>query len=58
MWHEHEEEIIDRGKCLGYTGEPCTKCSRVRVEAYENGDKICEKCRWNETKGQYEPDDY
>lgn len=51
---EYIETDEDKGKCLGYTGDKCTKCGRVRVEAWENGDKVCEKCYWNETKGEYE----
>ncbi len=42
------------GKCLGYIGKGCTQCGRARVEKYENGELICEKCGWNETTGQYE----
>lgn len=49
------ERFWDRvGKCLGYTDKGCTQCGRVRVEKYENGELICEKCGWNETTGQYE----
>lgn len=47
-------EEKNRGKCLGYIEEPCTQCGRIRVEAYENGDKVCEKCHWNETTKEYE----
>ena len=34
------------GKCLGYTGEECESCGRVRVEKYENRKTVCEKCGW------------
>jgi len=44
----------DRGAYLGYISSECTQCGRVRVEEYENGDKICEKCNWNETTNEYE----
>lgn len=37
-----------------YTGEPCEKCGRVRVEVYTNGDLICEKCEWNATTKERE----
>jgi ribosomal protein L37AE/L43A len=50
-------KIKDRGNCLGYTETECTKCTRQRVELYENGDKICEKCNWNETTQEYENGD-
>lgn len=46
----------DRGKCIGYTGDECDECGRVRVEAWENGDKICEKCGWNQDEKYYETD--
>ncbi len=34
------------GKCIGYTGTPCPQCGRYRVELYENGKRVCEKCEW------------
>lgn len=49
---------MDKGKLIGYSGEECKKCGRVRVELFENGDKICEKCGWNEVKEEYEPRNY
>lgn len=49
------EKFWDRvGKCLGYISELCSKCGRARVEQYEHGDLICEKCNWNETTQAYE----
>lgn len=39
---------------IKYTGEACEKCKRVRVEIYNNGDSICEKCGWNTTTKEYE----
>lgn len=36
----------DWGRCFGYISEPCPECGRVRVEAYENGEHVCEKCGW------------
>jgi ribosomal protein L37AE/L43A len=50
--------IENKGKCLGYTNKKCIKCGRLRVEQYENGNKICEKCNWNETTEEYEERDY
>lgn len=40
---------MDKGKLIGYTGEECKNCGRVRVELFENGDKICEKCGWDQS---------
>ena len=34
------------GKCLGYTGTACPICGRYRLELYENGKRVCEKCNW------------
>jgi uncharacterized OB-fold protein len=44
----------NRGKYIGYSGEKCTNCGRVRVEAWEDGSKICEKCNWNQDAKEYE----
>jgi hypothetical protein len=52
------EELIQgiktKGPLIGYTGEECTECGRLRVELWGNGDKICEKCNWNQDKKEYE----
>lgn len=34
------------GACLGYASEPCPNCGRVRLENFENGKQVCEKCNW------------
>lgn len=39
---------------IKYTGEPCENCQRHRVELYDNGEMICEKCGWNKTTKEYE----
>lgn len=36
----------DFGRCLGYSNTPCPNCGRVRLENYENGKQVCEKCQW------------
>lgn len=41
------------GKCLGYTGKPCPNCGRVRLERYDNGKEVCEKCEWCPQEGRY-----
>ena len=41
---------------IGYTGESCPKCGRVRVEEYTDGTKVCEKCQWNLTINDYDYD--
>jgi len=47
-----------RGKILGYTDKECNNCGRLRVELWENGDRICEKCKWNQDTKEYETADY
>ena len=41
------------GKCLGYTGTPCSNCGRYRLERYKNGKEVCEKCEWCPQEKQY-----
>jgi ribosomal protein L37AE/L43A len=41
------------GKCLGYTGTACPICGRYRLELYENGKRVCEKCNWCIEDGTY-----
>lgn len=57
-WLEEENETNKRWKelvkSLGYVEEPCIKCGRCRVEKYENGDLICEKCYFNQVTKEYE----
>ena len=50
-----ESNLDLKGDILHYTGVPCSKCGRGRVELYANGEQRCEKCDWNLTKGEYEP---
>lgn len=46
----------DRGKCLGYINKECSNCGRLRVEKWENGEEICEKCCVNQQTGDFEKD--
>lgn len=48
---EQTERTI--GKLIGYTSEPCPNCGRLRVERYESGLEICEKCNWCEQTKSY-----
>jgi len=41
------------GELVGYTGETCPNCGRLRVERYESGLEICEKCNWCEQTKSY-----
>lgn len=41
-----DDLMIDFGNILGYTGEPCPNCGRLRLEKYDKGYTICEKCQW------------
>lgn len=44
-----EEEIYP----IKYASVDCPNCNRRRVEEYNNGELICEKCNWNVTKKEY-----
>ena len=33
-------------KYLGYSSGSCPNCGRYRLERYENGKEVCEKCKW------------
>ena len=41
------------GKWMGYADIPCPNCGRIRVELYENGKRVCEKCMWCIEDGEY-----
>lgn len=38
--------MIRLGKYLGYSPKPCPECGRYRLERYERGKEVCEKCGW------------
>ncbi len=44
----------NRGKWVGYTAKECIECGRLRVDLWENGEKICEKCNMNQETKEYE----
>lgn len=41
------------GYSIKYTGNRCPNCGRVRLELYENGKEVCEKCEWCPQEGRY-----
>lgn len=41
------------GKYLGYSNKPCPNCGRLRLENFENGLQVCEKCGWCPQEGSY-----
>lgn len=43
------------GELIGYTNDDCVSCGRMRVEKYECGALICEKCNVNQVTKQYDP---
>lgn len=47
---------INHDKCLGYINEECKNCGRQRVELWESGVKVCEKCNWDQDKEEYDFD--
>lgn len=44
---------MDYGKCLGYSETLCPNCGRQRLERYESGKDICEKCHWCPQEQRY-----
>lgn len=40
-------------KEIGYTGEECINCGRVRVIKFESGKRICEKCSFDQDEKEY-----
>ena len=50
--------MANLGNWLGYTGERCPNCRRVRVEEWSCGKRICEKCHWCIEDEDYIYDDY
>lgn len=37
-----------------YTGDDCKNCARQRVLLYaEAGRRVCEKCNWDQDRGDY-----
>jgi len=53
---EFEEARGRLGKILGYTDKECPNCGRLRVEKFECGKEICEKCHWCITDAQCNDD--
>ncbi|NGS95693.1 hypothetical protein G6Z25_02010 [Clostridium perfringens] len=52
------EELImadkEKGQCYGYIDKECVNCGRLRVELFENGDEICERCKFNQLTEEFE----
>ena len=42
------EEMLEKGELypLHYVDADCPNCGRHRVELWNNGKHICEKCHW------------
>ena len=55
---EYEKYWEKLGKCLGYIDMDCINCGRHRVEQYENGLKVCEKCGFNQDTKEHEDSYY
>lgn len=45
------------GKNIGYSETPCPKCGRMRLEQYDNGNQVCEKCQWCPQTNDYVTDE-
>lgn len=44
----------EKGKCCYYIDKECINCGRLRVELFENGDEICERCKFNQLTEEFE----
>ena len=67
MFYNTKEDLIEYGllnkfgnkdKCIGYTPDPCINCGRTRVELYESGMRVCEKCDFDQNAKSYVDDKY
>ena len=51
---EEPQEKKEYLRAIKYTGDECPHCKRIRVELFENGKKICEKCSYNFDTNEFE----
>ena len=67
MFYDNKEDLIDAGllnhsgeedNVIKYDNKECVKCSRLRVEIYQSGIKVCEKCGTDQNTGEYVEDRY
>lgn len=67
MFYSTEEDLINAGmlnqngvkdKLIEYTANECINCGRMRVERYESGMEVCEKCDTDQKTGEYVTDRY
>lgn len=56
-WSE-QKDFSSMAEPIHYVSDPCTKCSRARVELLTDGDLVCEKCCWSQIKNEYRHDLY
>jgi len=57
IWEEWPKQCYEdiKGKLIGYTDKECCNCGRLRVEEFDSGVLICEKCGTDQkTKETYE----
>lgn len=54
MLNKHGKE----DKIIGYQPQDCINCGRHRVELYESGMLVCEKCGFNQKTKEYVDDRY
>lgn len=69
MDYDNKQELIDMGclnkdgiadKLIGYSPDhiKCKCCNRNRVEVYESGMMVCEKCNWDQVNNEFVTDYY
>ena len=53
---EFERARKTLGEIVKYVDKDCPQCGRHRVELFECGKEICEKCHWCITDNEYSTD--
>ena len=67
LFFDNDEDLIEAGllnkkglkdKYIKYSNKDCVQCGRHRVEIYESGMEVCEKCGTDQKTGKYVDDKY
>ena len=57
MWEQEEQRrnkyFKTLGNYLGYDSKKCISCGRFRVNIFDNGNRVCEKCGTDQKTGEY-----
>lgn len=62
MWQDENDRFDNfhkkMGELIGYTGKPCIRCGRCRVEKFNTGIEVCEKCGADQKTGECYENEY